>query len=270
MQTGSPLSLKRERVFFARAAALLLPLPLAACGDWTPLLPGTPAGDKNFWILTGGFQYTILISIYAIVFGSIIGLIGALLARCRYRWLRRAVWLYVELFRMVPLFVLLLWIYYALPVAIGELPDSLSSLPGMEMLRRMEPLTAGIIGLSLLSGAFMVEIFRAGIESVGKAQIDAGLAFGMSRTLVMRRIILPQAIRRMLPPMTNQFISTIKDSSLAGFLGAAELTKRAILLQTQILHPLEIYTFLALEYILILTLLTALARYLERRFPQHG
>lgn len=254
------------RSLTALAAALFL----AGCGDWTALLPGTPAGDKNFLALTGGFQYTILISIYAIAIGSIIGLIGALLARSQYRWLRRVVWVYVELFRMVPLFVLLLWIYYALPIAIGELPDALANLPGMRILREMTPLTAGVIGLSLLSGAFMVEIFRAGIESVGKTQTDAGLAFGMSRGLVMRRIVLPQAIRRMLPPMTNQFISTIKDSSLAGFLGAAELTRRAILLQTQIFHPLEIYTFLALEYILILTMLTALARYLERRFPQHG
>jgi polar amino acid transport system permease protein len=249
---------------------LFLPLLLAGCGDWTPLLPGTPMGDKNFWILTGGLQYTLLISIYAIALGSFIGLVGALLARSRFSWLRRLVWLYVEFFRMVPLFVLLLWIYYALPIAIGELPDALHDLPGLETLRRMEPFTAGVIGLSLLSGAFMVELFRAGIESVGRPQIDAGLAFGMSRALVMRRIILPQAVRRMLPPMTNQFISTIKDSSLAGFLGAAEVTKRAMLLQTQILHPLEIYTFLALEYISILTILTALARYLERRYPQHA
>ena len=250
--------------------ALAAALSLAGCGDWTALLPGTPAGEKNFWILISGFNYTILISVYAIIFGSIIGLVGALLARSPSAWLRRAVWLYVELFRMVPLFVLLLWIYYALPILILELPDSIARFPGVEMLVKMDPLTAGVIGLSLLSGAFMVEIFRAGIESVGKAQVDAGLAFGMSRIMVMRRIILPQAIRRMLPPMTNQFISTIKDSSVAGFLGAYELTKRAMLMQTQILHPLEIYTFLAIEYILFLTMLTALARYLERRYPQHG
>lgn len=268
--TAFALPLPRGRVFFVRAAALFLPLPLAGCGDWTPLLPGTPAGDKNFWALLTGLQYTLLISVYSIVFGSAIGLLGALLARSRFRWLRRAVWLYVELFRMVPLFVLLLWIYYALPVAIGELPETLSSLPGMDALRRMEPFTAGVIGLSLLSGAFLVEIFRAGIESVGRPQIDAGLAFGMSRSLVMRRIILPQAVRRMLPPMTNQFISTVKDSSLAGIIGVMEVTRRATLLQTQILHPMEIYTFLTLEYMAILVLLTAIARHLERRFPQHG
>lgn len=250
-------------------AVLFLPLLLGGCGDWTPLIPGTPAGDKYFWILTGGFQYTLLISLYSIVIGSLIGLVGAMCARSRFAVLRRAVWLYVDLFRKVPLFVLLLWIYYALPVALLELPDSLHDLPGLETLRRMEPFTAGVIGLSLLSGAFMVELFRAGIESVGRSQIDAGLAFGMSRALVMRRIILPQATRRMLPPMTSQFISTVKDSSLAGFLGAAELTRRAILLQTQILHPLEIYTFLAIEYYVILTVLTALARYVERRYPQY-
>jgi polar amino acid transport system permease protein len=254
------------RSLFAPAAALLL----AGCGDWAPLLPGTPAGDRNFWALISGLEYTLLLSLYTIFIGSLIGLIGAVMARSRRAAIRRAVWLYVEAFRMVPLFVLLLWIYYALPIAIGELPPPIARLPGLDALRRMEPFTAAIIGLSLNAGAFLVEIFRAGIESVSRAQIDAGMAFGMSRTKVMRRIILPQAVRRMLPPMTSQFISIVKDSSLAGAIGVMEVTRRATLLQTQILHPMEIYTFLTLEYMAILILLTALARHLERRYPQHG
>ncbi|MBL8709040.1 MAG: amino acid ABC transporter permease [Rhodospirillaceae bacterium] len=252
------------------AVALAAALLLAGCGNWAPLLPGTPAGDKNFWALVSGLQYTLLLSVYTIILGSVIGLTGAVLSRSRLAAVRRTVWLYVETFRMVPLFVLLLWIYYALPIAIGELPPAVARLPGLEALRRMEPFTAATIGLSLNAGAFMVEIFRAGIESVGRAQVDAGLAFGMSRRLVMRRIILPQAVRRMLPPMTSQFISIVKDSSLAGVIGVMEVTRRATLLQTQILHPMEIYTFLTIEYMVILVLLTALARHLERRYPQHG
>ncbi len=255
-----------QRSAVALAAALLL----TGCGNWAALLPGTPAGDKNFWALVSGLQYTLLLSVYTIILGSVIGLTGAVLSRSRLAAVRRMVWLYVETFRMVPLFVLLLWIYYALPIAIGELPPTLARLPGLEALRRMEPFTAAILGLSLNAGAFMVEIFRAGIESVGRTQVDAGLAFGMSRRLVMRRIILPQAVRRMLPPMTSQFISIVKDSSLAGVIGVMEVTRRATLLQTQILHPMEIYTFLTLEYMVILILLTALARHLERRYPQHG
>lgn len=261
------------RIFFVRtrsAAVLPLPLLLAGCGDWSPLLPGTPAGDKNFWALILGLQDTLQFSLSTIVLGSLIGLLGALLARSRIVFLRRAVWLYVEFFRMVPLFVLLLWIYYALPIAIGELPDAFDVVPGIQALKRMEPFTAALIGLSLNAGSFLVEIFRAGIESVGKPQIDAGHAFGMSRALVMRRIILPQAVRRMLPPMTNQFITIVKDSSMAAVIGVFEVTRRAMLLQTQILHPMEIYTFLALEYMAIIILLTAFARYLERRYPQHG
>ncbi|TDQ81573.1 amino acid ABC transporter membrane protein (PAAT family) [Dongia mobilis] len=255
-----------SRLLYAPAAALLL----SGCGNWAPLLPGTPAGDKNFWALVSGLEYTLLLSVYTIVIGSLIGLIGAVMARSRRAVVRRTVWLYVEAFRMVPLFVLLLWIYYALPIAIGELPPAIAGLPGLDALRRMEPFTAAIIGLSLNAGAFLVEIFRAGIESVRRSQIDAGMAFGMSRTMVMRRIILPQAVRRMLPPMTSQFISIVKDSSLAGVIGVMEVTRRATLLQTQILHPMEIYTFLTLEYMVILILLTALARHLERRYPQHG
>lgn len=251
-------------------AVLFLPLLLAGCGDWTPLIPGTPLGDKHFWFLTAGLQYTLLISLNSIICGSVIGLVGAMMSRSRFRAVRRIVWCYVEGFRMVPLFVLLLWIYYALPIAINELPPEFSDLPGLDALRQMTPFTAVMIGLSLNAGAFLVEIFRAGMESVSKQQIDAGMAFGMSRPLLMRRIILPQAIRRMLPPMTSQFISIVKDSSLGGAIGVMEITRRATLLQTQILHPMEIYTFLTLEYITILVLLTALARYLERRYPQHS
>lgn len=249
---------------------LLSPLLLTACGDWTPLVPGTPAGDLHFWFLTAGIQYTLLISLYTILIGSIIGLTGAILSRSKHRVVRRVVWLYVETFRMVPLFVLLLWIYYALPIAINELPEEYVHLPGLDILSEMTPFTAVCVGLSLNAGAFLVEIFRAGMESVSKQQIDAGFAFGMSRLLLMRRIILPQAVRRMLPPMTSQFISIVKDSSLGGAIGVMEITKRAMVLQTQILHPLEIYTFLTLQYMVILILLTALARHLERRFPQHN
>ena len=101
-------------------------------------------------------------------------------------------------------------------------------------------------------------------------QAEEARALGMRWGQAMRRIILPQAVRRMLPPMTSQFISIVKDSSLGGAIGVMEITRRATLLQTQILHPMEIYTFLTLEYITILVLLTALARYLERRYPQHS
>ncbi|MBI2253904.1 MAG: amino acid ABC transporter permease [Proteobacteria bacterium] len=268
-QLGPGRSSAAVRRAASPAAATLLALLLTGCGDWTPLTPGTPTGDKYFWFLTAGFQFTLLLSLYAIACGSVIGLLGAILSRSRHRSVQRAVWLYVEGFRMVPLFVLLLWMYYALPIAISELPDNLRSLPGLDMLSQMTPFTAACIGLSLNAGAFLVEIFRAGIESVSKQQIDAGFAFGMSRPLLMRRIILPQAVRRMLPPMTSQFISVVKDSSLGGAIGVMEITRRAMLSQTQILHPMEIYTFLALEYMAILILLTALARYLERRYPQH-
>ena len=250
-------------------ACLALAVSLAGCGDWTPLVPGTPKGDEHFWFLLAGIQYTLLISCYAIVFGSLIGLLGAIMWRSKHPGLRRVAWIYVEGFRMVPLFVLLLWIYYALPIAINELPDEYRDLPGLDMLAQMTPFTAACIGLSLNSGAFLVEIFRAGIESVSKQQVDAGLAFGMSRPLLMRRIILPQAVRRMLPPMTSQFISIVKDSSLGGAIGVMEITRRSMLLQTQILHPMEIYTFLTLQYMAILVLLTMLARHLERRYPQH-
>lgn len=260
----------RARRSVRAGAFLLLSVVLTGCGDWTPLLPTTPAGRANIALLLSGIDDTVLISLYSIALGSLIGLIGALMSRSCSRLPRRAVWLYVELFRMVPLFVVLLWIYYALPIAIQELPPWVGEVPLIRLLTHMTPLTAAVVGLSLNAGAFMVEIFRAGIESVGRGQIDAGYAFGLSRLLVMRRIVLPQATRRMLPPMTSQFIAIVKDSSLGAVVNVFELTRHAMRLQTQILHPLEIYTFLGLEYIFLLSFLTALARYLERKFPQYG
>jgi len=250
-------------------ACLLAVLALSGCGDWNVVNPITAVGEKNFLFLIGGIRDTIAISIYSIVIGSLIGLAGAFARRSRKRWLVRAVGIYVELLRSLPLFVVLLWIYFAVPIAMRDLPESVADWPGISLFVHMDAFTATVIGLSLNSGAFMIEIFRAGIESVSRGQIDAGIAFGMSRQTVMRRIVLPQAVRRMLPPVTSQFISITKDSSLGMVLGVLEITRRASELQTQILHPMEIYTFLALEYLLIVQALSLLARYLERRFPQH-
>ena len=261
-----PTARRRAGAFLLFAPAALV---LSGCGDWSPLLPTTPAGSAHFFFLLSGLDDTILISLWSIAFGSLIGLAGALLSRSRLWPARKAVWLYVELLRMVPLFVVLLWINYALPIAVKSLPAWVGETPLVRFLTQLTPFTVAVVGLSLNAGAFMVEIFRAGIESVGKGQIDAGYAFGLSRVLVMRRIVLPQAARRMLPPTTSQFIAIVKDSSLAAVVNVMEITRNAMRLQTQILHPLEIYSFLALEYIALLSVLTALARYLERRFPQY-
>lgn len=245
-------------------------IALSGCGNWAALSPTNPLGQKHLGYLLSGIPLTLLISLYSIVFGSIIGLSGALMLRSRRRALRWIAAGYVDLFRKLPLYVVLLWIYFGFPTALRDLPDDVKSMPVVALFANMTAVTAAIVGLSLNAGAFLIEVFRAGIESVSRGQVDAAYSFGMSRALAMRRVVLPQALRRMLPPTVNQYISVVKDSSLAGAIGVLEITRSATLLQTQILHAMEIYTFLGLQYFVILTVLTWFSQYLERKFPQHS
>ena len=249
---------------------ILLSVLLTGCGNWAVLMPTNPNGQKYLLFLLSGIPLTLLISFYSIIFGSIIGLGGALMLRSRHRALRWFAAGYVDLFRKLPLYVVLLWIYFGFPTAMRDLPDEIKQMPVLSLFANMTAVTAAVVGLSLNAGAFLIEVFRAGIESVSRGQIDAAYSFGMSRAVAMRRIVLPQALRRMLPPTVNQYISVVKDSSLAGAIGVLEITRQSTLLQTQILHALEIYTFLGVQYFVILTVLTWLARYLERKFPQYS
>jgi polar amino acid transport system permease protein len=246
----------------------LLPL-LAGCSTesaagWRVVDPGQPRGRQHLLFLLGGFRITIGLSLAAIVAGVILGLAGALLLRSRRPVVRGLTRIVVELVRIVPLFVLLLWVYYALPIIIRGMADT-SVGEFLEPLADLSPFAAATVALSANAGAFLTEIFRAGIEGVPRGQVEAARSLGMSENATFTRIVLPQALRRMLPATVNQFINTVKDSSLAAAIGLAELTRRATELQTQTYRPLELYSVLALEYLALLLVLTWLARLVERR-----
>src|SRR5581483_1075158 len=150
---------------------------------------------KYFPFLLDGLIWTIQISIIAIIGGSVLGVLAALARISGIRPLGWIASIYVDFFRTTPLLVQLVWIYFALPILIGE------SLDGVQ---------AGALGMSLYAGSFLAEIIRAGILSVERGQSEAALALGMTSAQVMRRIILPQAVVRMLPPIASTFISLIK------------------------------------------------------------
>jgi polar amino acid transport system permease protein len=141
-------------------------------------------------------------------------------------------------------------VYYVLPVLTGV---------------RLSAFSAVVIGLSLNSGAFLAEIFRAGIQAVPRGQLDAARVLGMSRALTMRRIVLPQAIRVVLPPMGNDFVALIKFSSLASTFAVGEITRKATELSSFTFRPIEIFTFIALVYFFICWPLSMSIRFLERR-----
>jgi His/Glu/Gln/Arg/opine family amino acid ABC transporter permease subunit len=232
---------------------------------WHIIDPTTPRGFSNLRFLLAGFGVTMALSLAALILGVIFGLICAIISLSRYRALRVLSYSYVEALRMVPLFVVLLWIYYALPVMLRGLPLPYREWPGVLWLQNMSPFTAATLALALNAGAFLSEIFRAGIESIPRGHGEAARSLGMTRWQSLRYILLPQALRRMTPPTANQFIMTVKDSSLASALGLMELTRRATELQTQTFRPLELYTLLALEYVVILLFISHIARWVERR-----
>ena len=205
---------------------------------------------SNIGYLLDGLGMTLVISLVSLLASIVIGLIIALGRRSRSRWLSFPAATYCELFRDTPVLVQLFWVYYVLPVLIGV---------------RLSAFTAVVIGLSLNSGAFLAEIFRAGIQAVPRGQIDAARVLGMNRALTMRRIVLPQAIRIVLPPMGNDFVALIKFSSLASTFAVGEITRKATELSSFTFRPIEIFSFIALVYFAICWPLSMSIRYLERR-----
>jgi len=231
-------------------------LPLGGCAGsgytwgWHVVSPFDERGLANLIFLTSGVWATLLISVVAIAFAVAIGLAVGMCALAKHpalRWFNRV---YVETFRAIPLLVLLLWVYYGLPVVAGI---------------QFGVFTAGVISLALSDSAFEAEIFRAGIQGVPKGQWEAGRSLGMTPWQVMRLIVLPQAIRRILPALGNQFIYVLKMSSLVSVVGYQELTRRANELTLVEYRPLEIYTLLVLEYLVLIAVVSWLVRRLEKR-----
>ena len=157
---------------------------------------------------------------------------------------------YVEIVRAVPILVLILWVYYGLPVVAGL---------------SIGVFWAGVIALALSDSAFQAEIFRAGIQSINRGQYEAATTISLSYWDTMRFVILPQAIRRILPALGNQLVYMLKMSSLVSVIGMQELTRKANELVVTEYRPLEIYTILVLEYLVLILVVSAMVRALERR-----
>lgn len=186
--------------------------------------------------LVDGLKMTLLVTIAAMILGILAGLMAALMRLSKLAPLRFLGAAYVDFFRSTPPMIQLIWIYYCLPIVLGiEVPALIS----------------GAIALSVSTGSFLAEIFRGGILSIEKGQREAAIALGMTSSQSMRRIILPQAIRRMIPPITNVFISTLKASSLVGTVAIADLMWQSNNLIMYTFRPLEILTVTAAIYFLL-------------------
>lgn len=228
---------------------------LAGCASsyswgWHVVLPTTPAGRNNIAFLLGGLWYTVLVSLLAFAASIVLGLLVALPGLAKNRLARAFNRGYVEIIRAIPLLALLLWVYYGLPVLLDI---------------NLDVFSAAVLGLAIGESAFQAEIFRGGIQSIERGQHEAADALGLGYVDKMRYVILPQAVRRMLPPLGNQFVYTLKMSALASIIGMHELTRRANELVVNAYRPLEIYTFLVLEYLVLVLAVSYLVRRLERR-----
>ena len=217
---------------------------------WYEVLPTTPQGAAHLKFLLAGLGLTISISTISLTASIVVGLLVALPGLARQPWLRAFNRLYVEIFRSIPVLVMILWVYYGFPVVIGL---------------SLGPFTAGILALTLCDSAFEAEVFRAGIQSIEQGQLEAADSLGLNYYQKMRLIILPQAIRRMLPPLGNQFVYMLKMSSLVSVIGLQELTRRANELTVSVYRPLEIYSVLVAEYLLLILVASWMVRRLEDR-----
>lgn len=228
-------------------------LSLGGCSanwGWYVVSPATDNGWTNLKFLLGGLYYTIALSVTAILISIIIGLLVALPGISENRTLRAFNRLYVEIVRAVPILVLILWVYYGLPQMAGI---------------TIGVFWAGVLALALSDSAFQAEIFRAGIQSIARGQYEAAHSISLSYIDTMRYVILPQAIRRILPALGNQLVYMLKMSSLVSVIGMQELTRRANELVVTEYRPLEIYTVLVLEYLVLILIVSAGVRWLERR-----
>ena len=233
--------------------ALLLLLLLSGCSSswgWYVVNPATPRGWLNLKFLLSGLSYTIQLSATAICISVVVGLLVALPGLSARKWPRRLSRTYVELVRAVPILVLILWVYYGLPQLTGL---------------TLSVFWAGVIALALSDSAFQAEIFRAGIQSIAKGQYEAAYSVSLNYRDTMRYVILPQAIRRILPALGNQLVYMLKMSSLVSVIGMQELTRKANELIVSEYRPLEIYTVLVLEYLVLILIVSACVRWLERR-----
>ena len=217
---------------------------------WYIINPTLDHGLTNLQFLISGLWITISISFISIIISLILGFVIALPGFSKNKFLKYFNIIYIEFFRAIPLLVLLLWVYYGLPVIFGLTVGAFF---------------AGVISLSLSDSAFEAEIFRAGLQSISIGQKDAAKSIGLNKFQEMILIILPQAIRIILPAIGNQFVYVLKMSSLVSIIGLADLTRKANELVVTVYRPLEIYSFLVLEYLLLIVIISYLIRKLENK-----
>lgn len=206
-------------------------------------------------LLAEGLVNTLKVTAVALVLGLVIGLALALLRLSPRRYLSWPAGLVIEVFRTTPPLVQLFWFFFALPLIAGI---------------EMTPFAAAVVTFSIQSAAFFAEVFRAGIQSIERGQWEGGLSIGMTRAQALRRIVLPQAVTRMIPAFLERSIELMKTTTLVATIAYADLLYQANAIAQKTYRPLETFTVAALLYFVVIFAFSLLARQLERRLAVGG
>ncbi|WP_297023562.1 amino acid ABC transporter permease [uncultured Dialister sp.] len=201
-------------------------------------------------MLLVGAGVTIEITAVSVAIGFLIGLFVGIARICQVKILRIIATIYADCIRGTPLLVQIFLIYFALPIVTGQ---------------RVEPFVAAVAACGINSGAYVSEIFRAGIQAIDVGQMEAGRSLGLSWWQTMYYIILPQAVRNILPPLGNEFIAMLKDSSLVSVIGFEELTRRGQLIIAQTYGSFEIWTTVAILYLIMTLAISRVVAWLEKK-----
>ena len=202
-------------------------------------------------LLWQGVQLTVLLTVLTMALSLVVGLVLAIMRVSHRRLLRWPSSIVVNFFRSVPVLLLLFWVFYVLP--------SITDI-------RMSPFVAALAGLTAAGSAYVAEIYRAGIMSIRKGQREAALALGMSGGQAFRRVVLPQAVRRVVPPMATIWVSLFKETSLVSTIGVADLSHAALSVRASTFRVFEVLTALALIYLVLAYPQAKLADWLHRRY----
>lgn len=201
-------------------------------------------------LLIVGAGITVQITAISVGLGLVIGMFVGIARICHVKVLRALATVYIDFLRGTPLLVQIFLIYFALPMVVGQ---------------RVDPFIAAITACGINSGAYIAEIFRAGIQAIDEGQMEAGCSLGMTWVQTMRYIIVPQAFKNIVPPLGNEFIALLKDSSLVSVIGFEELTRRGQLIIARTYGSLEIWITVALIYLVMTLTISRFVSYMEKR-----
>ena len=211
--------------------------------DWQAAIDSVP-------FLLEGLPYTLMIAFGGLLIGFVIGIIAGLMSLSKTLLIRWPATTYIEIFRGTPILVQVLFIYYGLPDLVGG---------------PINAVTAGVAAIALNSGAYISEVVRGGVQSIDRGQTEAGVSLGLSRSQTFWSIVWPQALRRMIPPLGNQAIVSIKDTSLFAVIGVGELVRQGQIYIATTFTAFEVYFMVALLYLAVTLSLSVLLRWYERR-----